>query len=292
MESIADISDFIVQTCLKSRVPENLGTALASAVKAQFPSTDMKSKYGGLGAFIKRYCPEQVVFHGRSGLDLVYVHSSRLREVSGTAPVGSTSKATPWIAFTNPSVPDKLFVNQDSGELLAVSPDESPPERFVEVPKITEEDYRGIANDFISAFPESERVELSDLIAKPGFWFPFAKLIKQKMGGEGNERLRKSRLTKLHQLLAERLRAISELPKEAVEKACTAIRRRADQIPSSAISDRSISRRPLGRQLAIPADSVSTRRLAVAAIEAMRDDELRRVWLPLGVIVDAIRKLR
>lgn len=287
-----NIAEFIVETCLNSPTPEVLGTSLAAIVKARFPTVNLKSKYGGLGGFVKDYCSRDIDFHGRRGLDLVYVHASRLSEIPADTHVATAPKDTPWIAFSNPSSSNRLFMKQDASAMLVVRPENPTPDGYVEVPKVTEQEYREIAKEFIADLSLPEQTEYGDIVAKPGFWFPFVNLVKERQGQQGNDNLVKLRLTRLNELLEKRLRSLAPLSSAELQRACRLVKAKSQQTHPMTRPDL-LSRKKNHDEERLPLlDGAFTRRLALSAIELMSVDELRQIRLPLGVMADAFRKLR
>lgn len=283
-----EVAQFIIERMKQS--PGMLGAPLGALTNAQFPGINFRLNYGGLRAFVEQFCGSEVeIIRGQWGKDDLYQLRSagQSGEASGTAPASSETAAspieTPWKVFTVPESRGRLYVNPESETVKvaqAAGPVPEPP--FVEVPKLTSEEHHRFATEFLPQIEMDERERFQELLAGENFWQRWFAATRTFAGGKYLKPWLTFRFDRICELLRERLRAlgISDIAalicvekvkqSKAADRPVPAVNKRIPMTPSTSIG--------------------SLYDVARAALDAMSEEELRRIWLPLGVVADAIRR--
>jgi len=282
------IAEFIERACLGAGKPLVAGSDLGVSIRTLFPGVDIKWEHQGLRKFIEKFCSGQVLFYSKRGCDNLYVHKSRLSQVGAVPQTEGTFGPTPWAAFSNPKIQSRLVVNKASGDLAVIGPDSAIPEGCAEIPKLTEEEYRVIAREFVPQVPQLHSVEIEATIEQPSFWFTFVNQVKKVAGKEAFDNLLVWRLRKIHDFFENRLRSAG-VDAGAMVSAREKIKTPFPRQPAPQVRTARAASAPFSGRIPPGADS---RELARAAIEFMSENDLRQIWLPLGVVLDAIRNAR
>lgn len=283
-----ELKEFIVEY-LKG-TGEVMGSALGSKLRSKFPNIDLK-ECGGLKRFIENNCKDEVVtVRSPSRLD-VYVHVSHIplgvtlesqRDLRQTSQEQSESI---WRVFSNPNLTLEVLVNSKTGHPTISSDGESIPESFIKIDKISREEYRDMAWRFLPVVNESRQAELREALDLEDFWPRWANLVNKNRADGTFERWREWRKEHIIQLFENRLKS-ANLPEQIIEKASTAFKESQERAP------RTKQLKPTGRgEVTKHNTSVySLRDIIHSAIDRMSEDELRRIWLPVGIVVDIISK--
>lgn len=279
------LAEVIISACMNSPEPLVSGSQIGLVIKTHFPELNYKDEYQGLTSFVSRYCQDYVLFKGKRGFDNLFIHKNRLKEESV-----KPRQMRPWIIFSDPRIDSKLFVHIETGEMKGVSPeDTNPGDGYVQVERLSEADYRLIAREFVAEEVPHENRELlypaSKVIDAPGFWLVFANNIKAKLGEEMWSRLLEWRFKKINEILIDRLVEIG-INKQIAESTVRQISRKPTNSPLT--SSRNIDDKHVK---SIEYSTSYTYALIHEAINLMSQDELRTIKLPVGVIIDAMKKM-
>jgi hypothetical protein len=281
------------------------GSYLGTQIKKNFPTVDLKLA-GGLKRFIRQYCQDEVVWVEKKGGDDVYVHVSKLDELlrlrPNAAPLDAITVENPWRIFTSPASRRVLLVQSSTGDLAGHSGIGEAP-GWAHVPKLTVEDHRLIARDFLGSVEVNDRSELEKILQLQEFWQPWLHVIRTGFGGRYSTPWWNFRNQRILETFRERLVAL-QLPPVVVEAAIQHLSQARhsssflkNRVPSlSAIPPRATDQ-PLPRSPIQPAQTalVSTQRATIdlrqlihAAIEKLDEEQLREIRLPLGAIADGL----
>ena len=228
----AEIAKRITQICLESKQAAVRGSHLGGIL----PDVRFRESYESLGKFISQYCAdvEQV---GKHGGDTLFAHTSRKHELISADQRKVDTENPLWRTLTNPRLPGSICVNIQTGEVMALAAKQEAPPGFVDVPRISVEDYRNIARTFLEDHKEIQDPRILNDLQEDGFWFPFANLVKTKYP-ESYSALLSSRVQTIWELFESRLREIG-----ANEDTISRVRakfRSVNAAPSSSTRQRSI----------------------------------------------------
>ena len=280
MHTEQQIADFITDEVNASQ--KISGARLGYALRQLVP--DYRLKFGTLRAIVEKLCATTVGIIPPNGPgDVYYVPASML----GSAIAETSPKEAPaafWKAFTTPSSSSTLCFNKESGEFrLKLASDPESPLPWVVVSPATTDEHRKIASDFLVEMAPSDRSAFEDILKSQNFWRPWVDRLRTFEQGKYLKTWATFRFNKLCDLYLQRLKSLAVSDEAAAESLgrLKALKTAAHKQAKPAAT---------GSPVAPPSSGLSLRRLAIAALEAMSDDELRRVWLPLGPVADAIGK--
>jgi hypothetical protein len=201
VEETASLVSLIVQTCLENETV--LGTNLGNAIKVKFPDLNLKLQFGGLRKFIQDYCADQVVYVRAQGGDGVYAHVSK---AAGAAP---TPTSTAWAALVDPNVHSQLAVDRASGTLQIYGSGAVIPEALIRLDKISPEEHRTIAKEFLPLIPTASRSLFESALNEEPFWLKWTAAFRNLADRELSVSWMKWRYEKIVALFEGRLRSAS-----------------------------------------------------------------------------------
>jgi hypothetical protein len=268
--SPAEIADIL--TARAARSEQVLGSQLGDAVRDHLPGTSLKS-FGGLRRFVATYCPELKWFGGHGGDDIYSL-------AKGGDPPSSSEQLfsrTPWAAFATPTIPDVVAVSKN-GELRVVPAASEIPSGFSEVSKVSVEEHRALAEEFLNSVDDLDHVASLKKALERGndYWPEWQKAV-------GNSGLLSEWLAhrgeRIEGMFVSRLNgAHLDLDEDAKRQALHVFL--SVKLASSRVGNvMRPFRQPTGGNAAL-------RPLAHRVIDQLSDEELRRIWLPLGLILD------
>jgi hypothetical protein len=279
-----EIKSFIIGKA-KERNQIN-GSALGWAIRKEFP-VDIKARYGSLRRFIDRYCAEEIKWIGKSGDNDLYTLKSNT-ESFGPPDNATTSPSRTeesvnsfWKVFNNPKVKEGLILNTSTGDLGIGNDNEPLPEQFIQVEKVTSEEYRRIAFDFLPKLADSKRSEFRQVLSIDDFWPNWSLLVrKYRRQGVFREWL-KWRDDKVCEIFQNRLKGqVSEpICEQALRNLRDSLQKAPKPTRSKPSTDRSLDKR-----------DGDLRRIIHAAIDKMSDEELRLIRLPVGIVADLLNQ--
>ena len=266
----------------KTKIP---GSALGALILEKFPGLNIKEEFNGLSNFIKDYCRDTIKMAGKQGSDNLYIHKSRKENNISV----STTTQDFWAVFSNPRLGLKLVINSESNDFLTIKQQENIPAGYSEMQKIDEADYREMAKEFVSSeLKGGDTDDIESIIKESNFWFKFAKSISENFGQDNRKKLLRYRTEKIKLLFSKRLVeiGIDEQKAQSIIHQTFKIRKKEGinskkdpPLAITAINDMPPKTSPL-----------STRELIHKAIDEMDQNDLRKVWLPAGAIIDALKK--
>lgn len=261
------------------------GTTIADHIRHTFGGFDAQ-QFGAqnLREFIARYAT-RITRVGLAGMDNVYgfVGSSTGNGLEPQSPRPATGGAVGGLepevlrSFSSPNSPLKLYVHPETNECLlipAVQP--APGEAWREIPSCSVADHSSIAKEFLATLSdELVRQELESLIESgTGPQSQFFVQVKEKG-------LATLWLTFRREALSKRLR--EALRNVGVEHPVS-----RPTIKPAPTTRSAGGFRPLPQTGRL--SEANLRAVAVASIQSMSIDELRRLRLPLGVVFDAMNR--
>lgn len=285
------------------------GVELGKEVHRGIPDVNL-SPYGGLNKFIRAFCSQDVAFD-RAGEDYIYTLKSEDSDANHTD-TPKERQLSVWLAFSNPKNSSPLLVNNLTGELLVGDADDTAAEGYTQLPPLTSDDYRMIARDFLPLVTdEALRDELQQDLLADDFWSTFSghlrehreaftawgawriqkvlELFRTMLGEAGLsgetvdlavEHLEQSRVKKPKPPTPQTSRA----PLLKIHPTNRPPGRGANNAPSI----RNYTRQPTTPEAEAPPSALHT--AIHEAINTLSESELRRIWLPIGAILDALNK--
>lgn len=264
--------------------PTVFGAKLGAYVNAEYPGLHLRATYGGLKKFVERFCNGEVVVTGKYGKDDIYQHASAVGSEIPTAPPAPQRGDSAWRAFTSPSCEARLTLSAETGSMRVMTGGEElqPAER--EIPKITTEEHRGIAREFLPQIEEEERPLFQEVLLRDDFWDIWFEMTRTHSKGKYLKGWLAFRFEELCRLFLERLKVL-ELPEDMWQPLLQTLK-------SSKSGTKRLERRPISYVPEVAGHRrahVTLRAAIIGAAEALSEEELRRVWLPAGVLADALR---
>lgn len=300
------ISSLIVEVVKQSESIS--GVELGKAVHRGIPNVNL-SPYGGLNKFIRAFCSQDIAFN-RVGEDYIYTLKSEGGDVYH-ADASSEPQLSAWLAFSNPKNTSPLLVNNLTGEILIGAAGDASAEGYTQLLPMTSEDYRIIARDFLPLVTdETLRDELQQDLLAEDFWSSYSSRLRRH--DEAFAAWGAWRIQKVQELFRTMLGeaglsdetielAMEHLEQSAVKKpkppthqtsrapllkihpTSRTARRGTNNTPS----DRNYSRQPT----AGGEDTTSALHTVIhEAIDTLSEGDLRRIWLPIGAVLDALNK--
>lgn len=277
-----EIARFI-EANIKSQ-PGISGARLGALATAQFPGINFRAQFNGFKSFVKQYCgPEvEISVAGPAGDDTYrWTATSSPSEKTGATivPVPEVTES-PWGAFAVTDSPSKLRLNRESGQLDVVAgSSEVLVEPWVEVPKVTTEEYQQLATQFLPQINDADRYHFTKLLHLPDFWDRWFTETRSFAGGKYFRAWISFRFFRLCEIFVERLKKLGvhdDLQPVILERL-----KQSKAVKKQLRTDEFVE---------TPPGSSRLRQIALSAVRAMPDEDLRRMWLPLGVMSDALRR--
>jgi hypothetical protein len=288
-----DIAQFIVSTVTSS--PNIPGALLGSKIKRQFPGVF----YGKLTEFINRNCANAVVSIGQVNLDNIWALRSSAnpppRQTLQNIPAPPKSETlneidgeslTAWKVFARFDTQAKLAVNPASAQIKVVQLYDEVVAPFIEITSITQTEYQNIAIDFVKQLPEPDRQYFRKLAEGDSFQSRWYDVITTWQHGLYAKTWGTFRFEAICAFFIRRL--VAKGVEENLVDACVESLKR---IKAKRAKEKEV---PLGKSPNIrtlqPYSNVSIQELVIGIIKSLSEDELRRIWLPVGAVLDATRK--
>ncbi|MDT5061713.1 MAG: hypothetical protein QOH63_2172 [Acidobacteriota bacterium] len=273
-------------TTMAAERGEIAGSILGSLMRKEF-GVDMKNEYGGLKRFIRERCAGEVEWVRKKGGDDIFKHVSNLqpaREIESVkegADYRDERFESPWKVFNNPKIKKGLLLDTTTGQLNVRNDGEPVPENFIPIEKVTQGEHRQMAEDFLAELDESKREEFRQALAFENFWFHWSVLLRRYRNDGVQKKWLKWSDTKIFDLFESRLR-LAALPDNIIDNAINILKHSLEQLVRPRQSYDSTSRRletndPL-------------RNIIHLVIDGMSEEELRRIWLPIGLLADALKQ--
>ena len=288
MTTEKDIADFISSTVATN--PRISGAALGIKVKRQFPGVIV----GKLTPFIQKHCADSVVCVAQENLDYIWgpVSSATTSPDAGNTsallppppPQVTSTDTSAWKAFTRHDAPAKIAINPTNAQITVIPSREATPKPLIEVPNVTPDEYRSIALDFVKNIEEKDRVRFSEIATSSLFESQWYDNIRTWRGGYYSKAWGKFRFDKLCDIFMGRL-ATHGLTQDLIASCVSNLKRLKSKAPKEAPSFPTLDSSPSSER-----PEILVQEILLRAAKSLTEEDLRRIWLPLGVVLDAIRK--
>lgn len=262
-----------------------LGCQLGAELHVKFPGTNFRLEYGGVRRFIDSNCHGEVVRTGTRGGDDIYSHVSNTTNEIKLTELQHPDQVTEWDVFQKPGNRLQLLVNPTSGMTKIAEEQEAVAEGMRVIPKVKGEEHLAIAKEFLRQIPPPDVTRFAAALGEDDYWRAWTRLMNSMPGLKYKSGWTAFRFDQICGLLAARLKelGVSEVPALAALERVKAVKKLKQAKNESGRSFSAAAR------ITATLSDEELRRLAKLAIDAMGNDDLRRVWLPLGVIADALR---
>ncbi|HEU4711319.1 MAG TPA: hypothetical protein VFS76_07120 [Pyrinomonadaceae bacterium] len=285
MSDVEEVAKLLIQA-VKVQSPAT-GADLGPLVKQHHPTFDLKNEYGGLHKFINRYCREEIAFLGKRGLDNVYAHrnSEHKSSLSYNSSGSHNSNVDAWRAFTNPKIHLIPLVDIRSGDIDVALPSQPElKEGWIPIEKISAEEYRLMAQDFVATLPSSEaKNQLQDALTIQDFWPTWSLMVNRHRVGGIFDQWVAFRIAQIREIFTERLSQLN-LSEAVFNKALHSFRASRGQVARQKPPQESYKKESAG-----PRSTPGVRNVILQAVSDLTDEDLRRIWLPAGVLIDALK---
>jgi hypothetical protein len=251
--------------------------------------------FGGLRRFIQDQCTGRVVYVGAKGGDAIYAHVSKLG-IQIQLESKSALMPTPWATFVDPNVRGQLAVDPILGSLHVYSAEEQCPQSLVPVDKLSLEEHRIIAKEFLPFIPVASQSSFESALRENAFWPKWRAAFNSLADRELFPHWMKWRCTKIMTIFEQRLRSVGISDQDLVS-AITSKFKESKQIKVASTKSTSAMvptrfRRSVGdsSNSRSGATDVLLRKIAHLAIDSMSDRDIGRIWMPLGALNDALQR--
>lgn len=264
--------------------PTILGSHLGAALSA-LPGLRNDPQFPGLKRFIQAYCADRIVRIGDHGGDDEYQFVPE-GETAPTIPL--RAPLDPWTVFQYPTADGELYVNITNSNLEVRENSDASSEGFALIPKVTREEHRAIAQAFIERIDESKRWEFQQALVPEHYWPPWSKLVNKLPYKSDWNTFRFDRLCELFRVRLRGHGLNETLVSAGLNHLLREKKSSSERAPMTEGSSH-LLRTDFHNAEGSPN---SLRAVIHAAIDGMGDNELRRVWLPLGDVLDALKRSR
>ena len=304
-----DVAQFIVSTVAAN--PNIRGASLGAKVKRKFPGVIL----GKLTEFINQHCANTVVAVDQKNLDYIWA----LRPDNNNAPPPTSSAPPPtssalsssatslnvseavekpgglnfdltnlsaWKAFTRSDTPGKIAVNPSIAQIIVVRTSEQILPPFIEIPSVSLTEYQNIALEFVNQMTEPDRQYFKGVVESASFENQWFENITTWQDGRYAKSWGTFRFDALCSIFIKRLAAKGVA--EDLSRPCLAnlkrIKAKVSREKEAPLIATYNSRTQSGEY------NISIHDIVANATKSLNEDDLRRVWLPVGVVLDAIKK--
>jgi hypothetical protein len=257
-----------------------LGSILGLQIKTHFPDFD-PAAYGcrNLRHFLQLHL-SQIEETGRRGQDVEYalkpagstVQPSPVYDAAEAPKAGTTVAPTPpirhdlWKTFVSPSGAYQMYVdpNQHNFQILRRG-ETAPLAPWVKVSPCPEEVHIDIAREFLQHVSDPEhRRELESVLGSGIWWVEFLRITRLRGLDKDWVKFRRLRLS------------------QELERTLSAI-----GVPFSAAAE-AWPRATLRTPMRMPLPDEQMRSALQRAVGRLSQEELRRIWLPVGIVIDEL----
>lgn len=255
------------------------GSDLSKRLRSRWPEwTPSAFGHRTLREFLAGHVPgvSQV---GLKGLDPLYGVDNPAAQEQAAAGTQAPETSELWRVWASPNSPYALDVSADDGTLSAVERSAQPAPGAARLMPPDESDHRAIAKAFLSLQLPSAAAELEPVISGSAQWWQqwMKEVKKRDLSGTWGQ----FRFVRLLSHFQEQV-ATSTANEAARDKAVLQLRSTVKtHQPSSHDSSAGGA-----------ASLTELRQVAMLSIEAMDERQLRELKLPLGAVMDAIRRQR
>jgi hypothetical protein len=279
-----EVTEFIIQTA--KQVSTISGSCLGKAVTERFPDLRGDPEYSRLSRFIRDHCANRIVPVGSRGKDDIYKY---VPEGGTASPIAKVRKQpSVWDVFQRPGAEGRLTINKLTGEVRISLQEEDSSDTFAPVASVNPEEHRAIAVDFLEKVVEASRAELQAALAQENYWSRWSKVLDRV--AVHKQAWNEFRSKRLCELFGKRLRdhgLAEKVIATSMQQLVLGKKEKANRTKNGGVLSPPSGRRvTVGESKLSPAD---LRAVIRTAIETMSEDELRRLSLPLGDVLDALR---
>ena len=289
---ISTLVEFVEEMCLRAETVA--GADLGSAIRFRFPGLNLKVRFGGLRQFVQEHCGGRVVYVHAKGGDGIYAHVTKA-PVEIQSAEGTTPRFTAWASLVDPNIDTHLAIDSASGSLHVLNEGIEVAAPLISVKKLSLEEHRDIAKGFLPELPDVSRKLFEDALIGDGFWRQWTAALKSLSDPSLYHKWIRWRQDGIMQLFDERLRS-ANLPEGLIPFAMAELQKSKEAQSSSKRNAPSAPKRfesnPRDFLSGQSAGDLSLRDLARSSINLMEDADIRRLWLPLGAVADALRSKR
>jgi len=267
------------------RRPVVLGSYLGYAIKSKFPNVNLKVQFGSLRQFVEKNCSGRIAWIGKHGLDDEY----RCEEASTPASSVAVASARFWSVFSDPRLSETLWIRCDTGDLSIAPQTHSESQPWAKIEPLSVDDHRKIVTDFLQNIEPANRPSFEAIAKTPDFWSPWSRELRTHENGKYQEAWLRFRIEQIASGFKDR--AISAGAQDKATAAAIAVLEasRKDLRKARTGFEPRRAQYPYPTQLGGASSGSSLQDVAVSAITRMSEDELRSLWLPVGLVTDAIR---
>ena len=211
-------------------------------------------------------------------MDDVYCHVSKCDK-----PISVESEHTratsAWAAFVDPNITLQLAIDPSSGSLHDRTGN-APPKDLISVPKISVDEHRAIATSFLPKIPAAIRHPFEEALNQKIFWPSWMSAFKRLGDQAVFTNWMTWRYDSIISLFEDKLKALN-LAVPVISTALAELKSSKPSKSSSVAPPKPTSHYP----------DTQLRALAHSTLDSMDDRDLGRIWLPLGAIADALRRI-
>jgi hypothetical protein len=231
----------------------------------------------------------QTVCNGApKGLDDVYEF---IDNVDSSTMAAAENNKQLWKVFSNPNVSGMLISDVKDNRLYVASTLSTAPPGFRQLARLQPEDYRDIAKRFISHLPADLQSQARNVLSQPSFWNQWFWLIRNSAAAQLPE-WERTRITWIEEQFSARLSELDYASADAYRwlDELRNSRYLGKPQPHSLTSERAegrvsdIATTSLASVAAVPQSTSILKDLAKKAIDAMTDEEIERIQIPLRLI--------
>lgn len=285
MYPVDEISSKILELVSSTADKTLLGVRLGFMLKRSFPDfAPYHYQCRNLRQFVRTHVPS-VSEKGHSGTDVIYAVGSFASPTNDTAqPRAATSNFVPlpmvefeWKAYSNPAQRLSIAGNRETGELKVIGETETPHEPWVAIPKPSSEFHREIAEQFVSTLQEPLHTMLARTLNDHKWYVRFSTIAKVHGVGMQWTTFRRAKLIEKFKFSLSNLGIPERLTHaKKIQPATLALLAQAVQ--------------PLEAPPAPASNETDFRELVQRVIAELPVSELRSLRLPVGLVVDALRR--
>ncbi|HRI63036.1 MAG TPA: OST-HTH/LOTUS domain-containing protein [Polyangium sp.] len=303
-EEIAVARDLIVSLLRKAPARRLSGADLGNLLRERMKHSIKDLGATSLSAFVQQHLHDSVGMDITGLITTFYltdqVPESLATEVNQSDPpaVPTPHPSQPAVAaatagdllrlLKSPNASYRFSVRKSDGATRSISPIMQPDDDEVAIPVPSADHHKQIATKFINELiPDQHREAFRGKLETPSWWEEWNVLFGQLLPANARLQWLNFRENGLLDIVDEEL-ARQGVSDEARKTARVAIQRSRIPHPivrTPAMTESNPARNPLLREQPL-------REIVRSVVEHMSDDELRRIWLPVGALVDAIRRNR
>ena len=247
-------------------------------------------RFGGIK--LKAYLQNQVAglkLIRKIGLDEFWGFTDSMDLVPPNFPVGVADN--PWKVLASPKSTQTVVWIETASSWLVLPSGLVPAEDQYKVGPITSDELLNITNAF-AVMHAAQLANFPDLFEKirnnHEDWFQRFKNQLPEMVGTWNT----FRINEITKTLLEHLKqafiAGNSISEPSFEVAASALHKMRLQLTQNRVTEARAARPSPAQVVEMPQDTTAIKNLAVKAVSRMSDSEIRKIWLPLGSVFDAV----